>query len=578
MQQPGNVLNTKSDVSKSDVSTSNGNHFDVIILGSGMSGTQMGAILARQGFRVLIVEESSHPRFTIGESSIPETSLMNRIIADRYGVPEINDITSFYSTFKKVASSTGIKRNFGFVFHREGQEHNPQEYTQCVIPELPWGPESHYYRQDVDAYLLHAAIRYGCTVRQRTTITDYEVSKTGVALTSSQGERFTARYMIDCGGPRAPLAVKFGHRENPCRYKTHSRTIYTHMVGVKPFDDIFKLKGQRWRWHEGTLHHMFHGGWLWVIPFNNHSRATNNLVSVGLQLDPRIYPKTDIPAQQEFDEFLARFPTIAEQFKDAKPVREWVKSDRLQYSSKTTVGDRYCLMIHAAGFIDPLFSRGLENTSVTIHALASRLIKALRDDDFSPERFEYIDRLQQKLLEHNDDFVSCCYTAFSDFRLWDAFHRLWAIGTMLGQFRLVQAHARFKESRDERHLDHLDDNPPYLGYLCADMEGYYRLFNDCKAEVDAVADKSKSAADAAARIHQLIDAQEFAKPLFSFGYCISGAWKYVNNSKYSLIPALRLLHWTQTGAPPEVKKYFDYNPMVSLLRSYVETRVGLALE
>ncbi|KAA0987571.1 NAD(P)/FAD-dependent oxidoreductase, partial [Dyadobacter aurulentus] len=182
-------------------------------------------------------------------------------------------------------------------------------------PELPWGPESHYYRQDVDAYLLQAAIKYGCTVRQKTSVTDYHADKDGVAVATAQGERFTGRYMIDCGGPRAPLATKFNLREEPCRFKTHSRSLYTHMLGVKPFDDIFKVKGQRWRWHEGTLHHMFEGGWLWVIPFNNHARSTNNLVSVGLQLDPRVYPKTDIPAQQEFDEFLARFPSIGAQFR-----------------------------------------------------------------------------------------------------------------------------------------------------------------------------------------------------------------------------------------------------------------------
>ncbi len=557
---------------------SKSNQYDVIILGSGMSGTQMGAILAKQKFKVLIVEEASHPRFTIGESSIPETSLMNRIIADRYGIPEINDITSFYSTFRKVASSTGIKRNFGFVFHKEGRPHDPKEFTQCIIPELPWGPESHFFRQDVDEYLLHAAIRHGCEVRQRTRINEYQIDDEGAVLTSSDGERFTARYVVDCGGPRAPLALKFGLREEPCRYRTHSRTLYTHMQGVKPFDEIFTTKGQRWRWHDGTLHHMFHGGWLWVIPFNNHARSTNDLVSVGLQLDPRIHPKTDIPAQQEFDEFLAKFPTIKAQFENARPVREWVKTDRLQYSSKKTVGDRYALMLHAAGFIDPLFSRGLENTAVTIHALAARLIRALRDDDFSPERFEYIDRLQQKLLEHNDDFVSCCYTAFSNFQLWDAFHRLWAVGTILGQWRLVQAHARFRASRDEADLDHLDDNPPYLGYLCADMEGYHRLFTDCKQEVFAVEEKRKSAEEAAARIHHLIEQQEFARPMFDFGYCIKGERYFKNKSKYSLVPAMRLMHWTQTSAPAEVKKYFDYNPMFELLRSYVTTRVGLALK
>ena len=563
---------------KSPANGHDSNHFDVIILGSGMSGTQMGAILAKQQFRVLIIEQSSHPRFTIGESSIPETSLMNRIIADRYDIPELGHITSFYSTQRYVSSSTGIKRNFGFVFHKPGQEHDPKEFTQCVIPELPWGPESHYYRQDVDAYLLQAAIKYGCTVRQKTSVTEYHADKDGVAVTTAEGERFTGRYMIDCGGPGAPLATKFGLREEPCRFKTHSRSLYTHMLGVKPFDDIFKVKGQRWRWHEGTLHHMFTGGWLWVIPFNNHPRSTNNLVSVGLQLDPRVYPKTDIPAQQEFDEFLARFPSIGAQFRDAVPVRDWVKTDRLQFSSNACVGDRYCLMLHANGFIDPLFSRGLENTAVTIHALAARLIKALRDDDFSPERFEYIERLQQKLLDHNDDFVSCCYTAFSDFRLWDAFHRLWAVGTILGQFRLVQAHARFRASRDEGDLDPLDNDPPDLGSLCADMEQYYQLFNDAKAEVEAVSAGHKSAEEAALRIHALIDERDFAKPMFGFGYCITGDKPQLNNSKYSLIPAMKLMYWTQTRAPAEVKKYFDYNPMFALLKAYITTRIGLALK
>lgn len=67
---------------------------------------------------------------------------MNRIIADRYGIPELDHITSFYATQRYVASSTGIKRNFGFVFHKPGEEHDPKEFTQCVIPELPWGPRA----------------------------------------------------------------------------------------------------------------------------------------------------------------------------------------------------------------------------------------------------------------------------------------------------------------------------------------------------------------------------------------------------------------------------------------------------
>lgn len=559
--QPGNEAHTP--------------HYDVIILGSGMSGTQMGCILAKHKQRVLIIEEGQHPRFTIGESTIPETSLMNRIIADRFGIPEIRQLTSFYAINRSIASSSGIKRNFGFVMHSPGQASNPREFTQCIIPELPWGPESHAFRQDIDAYLLTAAIRYGCTVRQRTTIKEYDIRKTGVTLTSTTGERFTGRFIVDCGGPRAALATQLGVRDEVPRYKTHSRSIYTHMVDVRPFDDIFKLKGQRWRWHEGTLHHMFAGGWAWVIPFDNHPRSTNPLVSVGVLFDPRQHPKTDISAQAEFEGVLARFPDIAAQFRDAKPVREWIKTDRLQYSAKQCVGDRWALMLHATGFIDPLFSRGLQNTAVTIHALATRLLQALRDDDLSAQRFEYIERLQQSLLEHNDEVVSCCYIAFSDFRLWDAFHRLWAVGAALGGFRLVSAYAKFLETGDENHLDHLDDNPPYPGHLSADMESYVKLFNDARDVCEAVGAGKVRAEAAAARIHRMLEQAEFARPVWDFGLCISGSAKKIDHSKYNVLPFLRLLRWVQTSSPPSLRRYFDYKPstLFTQVQRYLDERL-----
>jgi FADH2 O2-dependent halogenase len=547
---------------------------DVIIMGSGMSGTQLGAILAHQGFRVMIIEEQSHPRFTIGESTIPETSMMNRIIAERYGVPEIGFLSDFYSLSTKVASSTGVKRNFGFVHHREGQARIARDYTQSIIPELPFGPESHIYRQDIDAYLLHVAIRYGCEARQRTTIADYQLGPDKVVLRAKDGETFVGRYLIDCGGPRAPIPTKLGLREDPPRYQTHSRTLYTHMVGVRPFDEIFHAEGQRWKWHEGTLHHIFDGGWLWVIPFNNHARATNSLVSVGLQLDPRRYPKNGT-AQEEWEGFLKKYPTIAAQFAGARPVRDWVHSDRLQFSSKHCVGPRWAMMVHATGFIDPLFSRGLENTAVTIHALASRLVKALRDDDFSMSRFEYIECLQQKLLEHNDDLVAACYVAFRDFRLWDAFHRMWISGAVLGVLRLQNAYWKFMETRDPAVLDALDEGSLHLGFLVPDVEDWFRLYTDARAEVQAFEEGKISADRASNNIHRMIDQTKIVPPLFGSGFCTSGAGMRRAHSKYNMLPVLRLLRWAKMEAPSDVKKYFSHKNrhFVEELGDYVRKRI-----
>ena len=50
--------------------------FDVAILGSGMAGSIMAAVLAKQGVRVVLIDSDTHPRFVVGESTIPHTSLL----------------------------------------------------------------------------------------------------------------------------------------------------------------------------------------------------------------------------------------------------------------------------------------------------------------------------------------------------------------------------------------------------------------------------------------------------------------------------------------------------------------------
>jgi tetracycline 7-halogenase / FADH2 O2-dependent halogenase len=124
-------------------------------------------------------------------------------------------------------------------------------------------------------------------------------------------------------------------RESPCRFKTHSRSFFNYFVEVKPYDDCADSNGG-WKvpqpWHDGTMHHLFPGGWMWVIPFNNHPKSNSLLCSIGVSLDTRYFPKTDLTPQQEFDSILAKFPGIAPQFQNASPVREWVSTERLQYS------------------------------------------------------------------------------------------------------------------------------------------------------------------------------------------------------------------------------------------------------
>jgi FADH2 O2-dependent halogenase len=435
--------------------------YDVAILGSGMAGSMLSAVLARNGVKVLLLDAGIHPRFAVGESTIPYTSALVKIIAERYQVPELHALENYKGIVENISPMCGQKRNFGFVYHKEGQPHDPSQINEIVLPESELRRETHLFRQDVDAYLYYLAISYGTEPRTGTRVTDIDFHPgKGVRLKTDQGESFYAKYLVDGSGYRSPVAQKFGLRDQPTRARHHSRSMFTHMIGVTPFDDAAAAQGhtQPSDWHHGTLHHVFDGGWLWVIPFDNHDRSRSPLCSVGLTLDERVFPASDLTPGQEFDNFLERFPEIAEQFRGAKAVRPWVSTgERMQYSSTRTVGDRYCLTAHAAGFIDALYSRGLTNTAEVVNALAARLIDASRDDDWSTERFEYIERLQQGLFDIHDDLAYSSFVSFRDYELWNAVERVWESTNYLPWQVLERAYARYVETRDEQILRDLDN-------------------------------------------------------------------------------------------------------------------------
>ena len=482
--------------------------FDVAIIGAGIGGSMLAAILAKHGVHVSLIDAEFHPRFAIGESTVPHTSKMLQLMADRYDIPELKNLATSQDVQEKVVSSCGIKRGFGFVHHCQEKAQNPQHVTQSLIPGIP---ESHWYRQDIDTYMFNTAIRYGTESQQGTRIADLCINEHGVDLKTESGEKISTRYLVDASGRSSLLAQKFDLRETPTRLKTHSRVLFTHMIGVKGYENCVHPKDVHSMpapWSECTLHHIFNGGWMWVIPFNNHENATNPLCSVGLCLDTRRFPRSNMPPEQEFQQFLYRFPEFSKQFEDAKSVRNWTVTNRLQYSPKKCVSDRYCLSMHAAGFIDPLFSRGLANTAQIVDALANRILQAITDDDFSAERFNYIEQLQQSILDYNDQLVNCAYISFVDFDLWNAWFRVWALGMGLGAVRLAGMHKKFLNTLNPTFLPDADE-PSGFFHISPRHEEFKNLWNAAVAEIESVEEKKIPPKYAAQRILTMLDEADF---------------------------------------------------------------------
>ena len=343
-----------------------------------------------------------------------------------------------------------MKRHFSYLHHTPNQEHDLSKTLQAVIPKEPHGHEMHLYRQDSDYYLTAIAVAYGATVLQNTPVRDINVGPAGAEVITAEGRRFEADYVVDAGGFRSILADKFELRDFNMR--THARSIFTHMINVPCYNDVGASRqtyGLPFRLSEGTLHHIFEGGWLWVIPFNNHPQSTNPLCSVGLQLDPRLYPqRDDLSPEEEFFDFIERFPSVCAQFKEAKAVRNWVRAGRLQYASKRIVGDRFCLLGHAAGFIDPLFSKGLYTTMMSVAVLSNLLLDTHQSGDYSVEHFRPLEETTLAFVRTNDRLVANSYKSFANYKLWSVYAVLWLLGAYTELVKLNSIRAQAGDRKD----------------------------------------------------------------------------------------------------------------------------------
>lgn len=526
-----------------------GTDFDVIILGSGFAGSVLGAILASNGADVLLVDAATHPRFAVGESTTPNTLVMLRLLARRYHVPELETFVTYQSCLDNIGSSFGIKRNFGFMLHHEGQEPDPDEIHQFNTPSGR-SQTSHLFRQDSDAYLFHTAIKHGCASRQSYRVADVDLADDHVRIVGQDGSGYTARYLVDASGFRSPIAQKLALREQPARFKHNSRSLFTHMIDVKTTDECLDFTRHHQPptpWHQGTMHHMFDRGWFWSIPFNNEERSRNPLVSVGLTLDQRKYPKPDgLSPDEDFRELAARFPFVERMFAGAKRVREWVSTDRIQYSSRRTIGDRWCLMSHAAGFLDPLFSRGLSNTAEVINALSWRLLAALRDDNFAQERFEPVERLEQGLLDHNDDLVNCSFISFKHYELWDKVFRIWGWGTIPASLRNENMIREFERTGDDEVFV-AGENVPNTGLWWPDSAAYAVLFKNMVRLCESVEDGSVEPSTAARQLMAEIHGSGIFPPVMGLA---DENVKFIVPSQESMRD---MMIWLQSSAPEDMR-------------------------
>ena len=460
--------------------------YDILIVGSGVAGSILGVILGRMGVRVLVIEKDAHPRFTIGESTLPTTTLLLRRLAAEHDVPELAEIAHYFG-LRRLGITCYPKQQFWFGYHRPGEAMQDGEEMMFETARPPVGPDVHVLREELDAYLVSLLPKYGVDYSERTELAgfEYDDKQAIVRLKTSDEERTVhARYVIDATGHASYFARRFNLREEPTRLKTRSRTIFGHFRGVRPLEEVAGVAHRFRRDRErGTVHHVFDGGWLWVIPFDN------GITSVGLQVDPDRFPiDAHVPPEMELQRWIEMFPSVREHLGEMQPIRPVVRSGRIQFSTTRILGDGFALTPHAAGFIDPLYSTGLLHTATFITRFAAMLPGCLATDDFSRERLQPIEDHFQTELEHMDRVVSGSFASFRDFEVFKQYWRTFTHASCVQYFAAAVV-----------PTEYLVDNPVLYGACFPD---WLRTVREMEA---LVTDRSLEDAATASRLKSIMD-------------------------------------------------------------------------
>lgn len=434
--------------------------YDVIIAGTGIYGTSMACILAKSGLDVLLIERGRHPRFALGEALLPQSAIWPFIIGERFGIPEIGHLSHADRVVDNITPSCGLKHSIGFAHHTEGQPLEEGRLHQLVPPHLPFYSESHLYREEVDQFLLKSAMSYGADYVDETLITDVRIAEAGVTVTSPF-RTFQGGYFVDASGRHSKLVEQMGYRERAPELKTHSRAIFAHVEGLRPFDQLVEAPSKGRRWHDGTFHHVFDGGWMWVIPFDNFERSASRKASIGLMLDPRVHPEAEgLSAEEEFHAFIGRFPDMARHLEGMEVVMPFTRTGRLQYGSRQSVGHRHYTAPSTFGFIDPLYSNGLIQTFESVYFGARHLLSAFGKEegpvaagDFSTAAFARMEVLHRTQLNQSDALISRAYESMRDFSTWNAWTQFWLAQVLFGDLWLQRACFRYFEDGNAAHFD-----------------------------------------------------------------------------------------------------------------------------
>ena len=341
---------------------------DVAIVGGAFSGASTALLLKRRNpaWRVVIMEKAAEFDRKVGESTTEVSSCF---------------LTRVLGLSSHLAHQQLPKQGLRMWFTRTPED----AFEDSVEIGAMYNSRLSGFQVDrstLDEHVLALAVAAGCELWRPAKLQQIELGGAGCnELTVRIGEEtrvLQAKWVVDASGRAAVIARKLGELRPLAEHPVNA--LWARFTGVKDWDGV-ELRTRFPKWADATRtarglatnHLMGHGWWCWIIPLKGGD------VSIGLVYDTRLFQ----PAAGATigDRLLAHFqthPVGREMLGDAQAVAGDQRAySALPYVCERIAGDGWVLAGDAAGFIDPLYSPGLDFCAFTAQGAQSLIAQAL---------------------------------------------------------------------------------------------------------------------------------------------------------------------------------------------------------
>lgn len=346
---------------------------DVLIIGAGPSGSSAAALLRQKGYAVTILEKQYFPRFSIGESLLPQCM----VFLEEAGLLE---------TVRAHVDEYAFQFKNGAAFLK-GKQRSFYDFTEkfSAGPGTTWQVR----RAQFDELLAKQAAAYGADIRFGHEVIEVDVEQAHPVLSvkDEQGQSYQiqAQFLLDASG-FGRILPKFLNLESPSNFPVR-RAIFTHIEdGILDDPDFDREKILI------TVHEKDPRAWYWLIPFAD-GRSSFGIVAEQDFFDRyQIDDTSPETLQATFQRILADDDALSHVLRHKNfdtPVRTLVG-----YSAnvKHLAANNYALLGNAGEFLDPVFSSG-----VTIALKSSSLAIPLLDRVLQGEQVDWLNEYEKPL-------------------------------------------------------------------------------------------------------------------------------------------------------------------------------------